>query len=334
MKGTNCMELQIIKAIVHVLDSAAGAPVFSDELLQLGGEEQDYLAAHLQKAWSNDSQKRCAFQPESAFVALLTQSQDFTQCSKQIAQMFFDQMRQYPAIPSADLFVVFCSVDGREHAAVLKMNYKTAYVHHYQQVEGRHCNALLKQRTILPPAGAKCDESVFVDMATGEVRLVEKKYELDGAKDLYLSTRVLQSTQAQPERVKLQTVQQAARQAVKENYQQDQSPESEVAALLCEETAAAGGQLDVQRVKQRLEQQFPLAVQDFTQELEQSGLSLAEQVQVPPARIKRMEYQTVKTESGIELRIPVSLLAAKNEYVEFINDADGTISLLLKGVVL
>ena len=72
----------------------------------------------------------------------------------------------------------------------------------------------------------------------------------------------------------------------------------------------------------------------FTQELEEANLPLEETVSVPPARIKRMEYQSIKTESGIEMKIPTSLLRGDNDYVEFVNEPDGTISLLVKGVVL
>ena len=55
------MELQIFKAIVHVLDSSGGAPVFSDRLLELDGDTADYLAAHLEKAYYNDAVKNCSF---------------------------------------------------------------------------------------------------------------------------------------------------------------------------------------------------------------------------------------------------------------------------------
>ena len=214
------------------------------------------------------------------------------------------------------------------------MNYKAAYAHYYQQVEGQHYNALIKQRTLLPAAGSKPDESVIVDMTDGSIKLVEKKYEVDGAKIFYLSERILRSTQAQPERAKLQTVQTAAAQAVRQSYEDNQKSDSEIAAILCEEAVAGDGSLEVQRVKERLEEQFPLAVESFTQELEQANLPLEETVSVPPARIKRMEYQSIKTESGIEMKIPTSLLRGDNDYVEFVNEPDGTISLLVKGVVL
>lgn len=328
------MDLVIAKAIVHVLDAAGGAPVFSDRLLELDGETQGYLASHLEKAYYNDAGKACTFLPDSPFPPLLLGTSDFVQASKQIAQLFFDVMRQNPAIPSADLFVVLCSIEGRESVAILKMNYKAAFAHFYQQVEGQHYNALIKQRTILPPASAKPDESAIVDMTDGSVKLVEKKFELGGAKDFYISTRILYTTQAQPERAKLRAVQEAAAQAVKENYDGSKKVECGVAAILCEEAAAGGGSLPVQRVCQRIEEEFPLAAPAFVQELGNTGLAPEERVEVPPARIRRMEYQSIKTESGIELKIPTSLLAGENDYVKFINGPDGTISLLVKGVVI
>ena len=103
---------------------------------------------------------------------------------------------------------------------------------------------------------------------------------------------------------------------------------------LCEEAAAGGGSLPVERVRRRIEEEFPLAAPAFAQELENTGLAPEERVEVPPARIRRMEFQSIKTESGIEMKIPTSLLAGENDYVEFINDPDGTISLLVKGIMI
>ena len=66
------MELAIAKAIVHVLDPAGGAPVFSDRLLELEGETRDYLAGHLERhiiamrakpapSWRSPRFRRCCW---------------------------------------------------------------------------------------------------------------------------------------------------------------------------------------------------------------------------------------------------------------------------------
>ena len=239
-------------------------------------------------------------------------------------------MRQNPSIPSADLLIAHCTLDGHDRLILLKMNYKAAYSHFYQQLEGEHVNSIIRQRTILP--SGRADESAVISLEDGSIRLIEKKYELDGIKGFYFSERILQSTQARPEKAKFQSVKKAATQAVRESYEATKQAEAEVAAILCEE--AADGQLDVEKVTQRIEEKFPLAASGFLSGLEEARLAPQETVEVSPARLKKMEKQSIRTASGIEIRIPTSLLSDSNEFIEFINAPDGSISMLVKDVML
>ena len=52
-----------------------------------------------------------------------------------------------------------------------------------------------------------------------------------------------------------------------------------------------------------------------------------------PARIRRMESRSIHTANGIEVKIPTELLNSENE-VEFLHSDDGSISLLIKNVIL
>ncbi len=54
---------------------------------------------------------------------------------------------------------------------------------------------------------------------------------------------------------------------------------------------------------------------------------------VTPARIRRMESRSIHTANGIEVKIPTELLNSDNE-VEFLHSDDGSISLLIKNVIL
>ena len=56
-------------------------------------------------------------------------------------------------------------------------------------------------------------------------------------------------------------------------------------------------------------------------------------VTVTPARIRRMESRSLRTANGIEVKIPTELLSAESE-VEFLHADDGSISLLIKNVIL
>ena len=52
-----------------------------------------------------------------------------------------------------------------------------------------------------------------------------------------------------------------------------------------------------------------------------------------PARIRRMESRSIHTASGIEVKIPTEILS-EDSAVEFLHAEDGSISLLIKNVIL
>lgn len=326
------LELKLMKAIVHVLDTSISMPMLSDRMLRLGQEEADYLAGHIQKVYTSDECKNCTFLPESELQAMLLDQMDFVQFSQKLARMIFDVMLIAPDIPCADLLVLWCTINGRDALAVLKMNYKTAYSHYYEQIEGENCNSLVKQRTLLPGTSSRADEAFIVDLTDGSIKLLEKRYPVDGVRDYYLSSRILQSTQATPEKAKFKAVQEAVTQAVTACYQETPLVEAQVAEMLREE--AADGEVTVQRVRQRVEEDFPLAAPTFSEQLEQIDLPEEEPVTVSPSRVKRLETQSIKTVCGIEIKIPTSLPGGSEDYLEFINAPDGTISMLIKGVLL
>lgn len=58
-----------------------------------------------------------------------------------------------------------------------------------------------------------------------------------------------------------------------------------------------------------------------------------DRVQVSAATVKRLEKQSVKSSGGVEIKIPADLYQDRNA-VEFINNPDGTISLLIKNILL
>ena len=63
------------------------------------------------------------------------------------------------------------------------------------------------------------------------------------------------------------------------------------------------------------------------------GVQENDRVTVTPARIKKLESRSFKTESGIEIRIPAELCSS-DDAVEFIHSATGGLSLLIKDVLV
>ena len=70
--------------------------------------------------------------------------------------------------------------------------------------------------------------------------------------------------------------------------------------------------------------------QEYLQEVEQAGIAGAVKIDRNLA-VKTGRTQKIKTDTGIELSIPIDYFQNK-EYVEFINQPDGTLSIALKNI--
>lgn len=334
------MEIKLNQVIYHILDAGASEPVLSDRPMDLDADLYEYFTLCLEKAFVSDEGKNCRFLPDSAFLQQMEGNDDFIDLSRRIAGVMFEQLLQYPAIPSGDVAVVDFSEQGVPYYGVLKLNYRPGYTHVTTVLGNGQCSTMAPQRTILP-GGAKADEAVLIDRADLTVRMIEKRYTMDDKKDVYLSTRVFGCTQALPEKEKLKAVCETAVAAVQAAYPEADGLEdvppfdggTETAVELMVRNQAVDNTIAVQDVRARIEEQYPLATPAFDEALAETGVTPTDRVTVSPARIKRMESRSFKTESGIEIKIPAELCNS-DEAVEFIHSAGGGLSLLIKDVLV
>ena len=329
------MEIIIHQAILHVLDTTLDAPVLSGSSMELTAEKTAYLQNHIEKLLASDEIRQCRPLPDSAFRNELEHNQDFIDLSCRIAGVLFDYMHAHTTIPGADLAVVDFTRDGAPWLGILKLNYKNGYTHYTETVQGAPVNSIIQQRACLPTQSGKVEEGALVNLQDLSMRLLEKKYDIDGHKEFYLSSVVFQYTQAEPEKKKLQAIQEAAAQAVKDAYVDEPHADAQVAMLIATEAADNDNQISVEQVRRQLAEEYPLAAVPFDDYVEKSEVieHVEQPVTVTPSRIRRMESRSIHTASGIEVKIPTEILSSDSE-VEFLHDADGSVSLLIKNVIL
>lgn len=325
------MGVSIKQVILHVLDTNIMTPVLADKPLALTEEVLNFVELHTAKSFASDDVRIAEFFSESQCQKLISASEDFIELSKNLAQLMFKVMSANVNIPSADLLVLEALLDDIPYLVVLKLNYKTSYIHRYDASEGANITSLIKQRTVLPSTASKIEEAFFVNLNDFSLKVLEKKYEKEGKRDFYLSQEVLECSQPASEKTKFKNIKKAAEEAVKSVYPVDTVVTSEIANMICEEIA--DDHLDVKAVERKLSAAYPLAQSAFTKELEACQISTFDAVKVSPTTVKKLEKQSLHTESGIEVKIPVQVLSGDNA-VEFINNADGSISLLIKNIIL
>ena len=325
------MEVYIQSAILHVLDTNISLPVFSDTNIELRGGLEEYLSGHILKCMEDDNTKKCEFSSQAGFPQLLPEIQDhFDQASRRIAEEIFRIMVQNPAIPRADLLCALFTSNGTNHLAVLKMNYREGYCHYLEQAPETNSITLITQQTLLPPSGSKVDEAFIVNLSTKEVWVTEKKYEIDGVKGFYLSNLILNCEDSTSPRQKINAVKKYTQRINKEFFNGDKQKEQEVATVLHAQLSS-GEEISVDNLCQELYKNHPTAASTLSTNLQEADIRLDETIKASPSTVKRLGKQSIKTNNGIEIKIPVEL-CQNDDWVEFINNPDGTISLLVKDI--
>lgn len=319
--------------IVHILDSSMGMPVLSDCTIDLGSDLCDFLKAHIEKFTENDDVKHCQFSDDSELRQLISTCtpENFTEVSKKIAESLFEIMNANIDIPPADLAVVVFSCGGADYLGLLKMNYRTSYTHVTKPTDTGNSNDIILQRAILPSQSQKLSEAFTVNLITGEILLTEKKYEVNGEKRLYFSEMFLKCHAPLSQKAKLNIVTKAVEQVNAKYYGDDDADRKmEIKNVIYQELEDQGN-LQVETIKEKVFKDSPEMQEEFTGKLEK--YNLVNEVIEPKQEqtIKKFQKQHLTTDTGIEITIPMEQYG-DDSVVEFITNADGTISVLIKNI--
>lgn len=331
------MEENIIvkKLIFHILDGTVGSPVLSDLEYDLDSDINEYMEKHILKMFKDIDLKKVCFQNDQndikIFCVRFKQGEDdFIQTSKNIASITYSFMNENPNIPSADLACILFKKGELEYMGILKFNYKESYIHNIEDNENGRVIRIVKQKTALPLATQKIDECIFININDYSILLKEKKYEIDGEKQFYLSKQILQSTEALSNKEKIDIINKASKRVVKKYCNDDVTKIAEIKTAIAEEfedsmtiniekvgDKAFAGNIEMQKI--------------YNEEIEKRGLKEKSIIVNENIEKKVLRKQRLVTSDGIEIKLPASFLSRKDK-VEFITNLDGTISIMLKNI--
>lgn len=331
------MESNIIikKLIVHVLDASVGTPVLSDLEYALDPDIEEYIEKHIFKLFKDIDLKKVYFENSDNEVkknclGLKQGENDFVVVSKNIASIIYRFMNENPDIPSADLVLALFKLDNVDHIGIFKFNYKESYIHFLQEGEDGRIINIIKQRTALPSPTQKIDEGIIINMDDFSILLKEKKYEIDGEKQLYLSRKILQSTEVLSDKEKIDIINKASKKVVKKYCNDDVTKIAEIKNAIAESVEDCNI-INIEEVGDKVFAGNPEMQKIYTEEIEKRGLK-EKSVNVSENLEKRvMKKQRLVTNDGIEIKLPASLLSRQDK-VEFISNIDGTISIILKNI--
>lgn len=327
------VDIYLKKAIMHIIDREAGSPVFSQKELDLTKEfVRDYLQKKIQKI-SSAQTKTGTLAADNAFTKLIQSSQeDFISASEQLVQRWFEVYQESEEAPSADVFVVLYEVDTVMHLALLKNNYREAYTHFIEADEEGIDNRLILNRAILGSKSQKADEALAVDLNSLTYELVEKRYDFSGKKQNYFSEKVIESVPAPSLEENVKVIQKVAKSLGKKF----ETEEFDLIADLKEavyDTIEEKGRLDHEMIAEKVFKDNVTAKLAFKEEVQEKGFvpEAAPVREVQEISEKKFGKQKFKLSNGIELVVPVDVYR-NPDLIEFVNNPDGTISVVIKNV--
>ena len=327
-------EIIIRRAIVHIMDGELGYPVCSEEELELSPGLNDFFRGLIYKLLSGDDLKKCYFseeEPSEVYEIVKTFEEDkLAKASKQLAQNLYAIMNANLAIPSGDFAVVSFQACSVMYLALLKMNYKESFVHITQEGENGNVNQIICYQSTLPAVGAKLSEAVIINLSDYSVQIVEKKYDINGTKVNYLSELYLKCKAGMSSKTKLAIVTRAVEQVNQKHFSEEPVRQMEAKSILKREIEDTGS-INVGKISEKIYGNAPEIKEEFDAKMEKYHMEKAEVAPQNEATTKKFEKQYLKTDTGIEIIIPMEQYQDANQ-VEFLTNPDGTISVLIKNI--
>lgn len=326
-------EILMKRAILHILDHSGGISILSDKIISMSSEIEEYLSKHLKKCFSDIEVKNTIFLNESTngFLSILesfAENDDILEASTGIAKRFIDIMIDGNNIPSGDLIIVDFMYNNTRYLGILKFNYKDSYIHYVESDDGVR-NTIVKQPSSLPLETQKLDEFILVNLSEFTLKVKEKIYEMNGVKENYITKYILEAQEMISDKEVVDLVEKSARKIIREEYDNDLNKLNTFKKVITNDFATAN-HIDLDNIANTTFEDED-GKNAFKEEVQKFGIQ-EKRIKISPNAEKRItKKQKLVTDTGIEINIPSTCLSDSN-VVEFVNNVDGTISIIIKNI--
>ena len=316
-------DIVIRKAILHILDTNRGECILSNTLLDPGPDLHDFIRNHIYKIVSSDDTKNCEFNPEASPIYSILETWDesdeasFIETSQAIANKLYIAMGEGLDIPAADLLFVTFQAEGTIYLALLKMNYKESYTHEITASNSEDTNlnsndsnipvintGIVKSRALLPSATSRIPEAVIINLSDYHIKLLEKRYEINGEKAYYLSENFLICHTNIPPKKKLNILTRVINNISNKYDGADLKTKMDTKSALQKEYVDRKS-FDVEEIGNKLFGKSPEKKSEFDEKMEQYDLQYDNFTVTNENTVKKLEKQVMVTDSGIEISIPM-----------------------------
>lgn len=325
--------MMLSKAILHILDFTSGVCVFSRQPLDFSDDMVlSYVEKHVAHVFSDTAQQRAQLSETTPFLkdlqAFETQEIDFIEWSVRASNALYEQLAISDLQTPMDVLAVEFTEDDQRFLAMICLLGKEAYTHQVADYNGVVSNEIIRHRAILPQPSQKA-ESYAIITSEHTVWLFEKKRKIDGGDVLVLQEKLLQCKPEPSVKEMVKAVSQIAEQ-VAEDYGLNPIETVSKAKYYMTQTAQDTQSFSAQEIGRHVFEDAPEMREAFVEQTQQ--VKMPERVRVTqPTAVRAAKNHKIRTDTGIEVTFPAEYFQ-NHEFIEFITQPDGTISIELRNI--
>ncbi|WP_462391904.1 nucleoid-associated protein [Clostridium cadaveris] len=166
-------EINIMEAVLHILDNNSDEPVLNEYSLELNEDTYNFLLKHLERCFKDEELKYAKFNSGRSIVKEVSQEylngeNTLIEVSKELANQLFNQMKANGNIPSCDLLIISIVTEYGTMLVILKMDYVKNFTHKIDFIENKIGINIIPQSAGLPSSSQRIQKGAFIKLIKEE----------------------------------------------------------------------------------------------------------------------------------------------------------------------
>ena len=317
------MDFYIKQVIIHQFRPDDTELHLATSPIELTPRLDDYFRKKLSRVFSEEA-KRGYFEADSPFFAKI--EDDLAVSSQTIAKLWREAYVISENQKTNDLIFIQFDKDGVPYFAFLRL----ALREHLAHIIGEESPIQITQNN-LPSAAQTPDEALIVNLKSRQYYLIEKRIKHNGSFANYFSENLLQVTPEQSVKKSIKTLEHTA-QKIAENFNQDDFTFQSKMKSVIYDHLEGEEELSPEKLADQLFDSNLTARLSFVVQVKET---IPEPINISDIdhsrQTKKLENQKLSLSNGIEMLVPTRVFQDA-ESVEFIQNQDGTYSILIKNI--
>lgn len=187
---------------------------------------------------------------------------------------------------------------------MLKLNYRSSYTQKISNDQGGTATEIIENTSLLPSSSTKPSEAAIINLTDMTIRLIEKRYNINGEKKNYFSEMFLGCNITKSTKRKLEILTRTIRNIYKNSDKTDMKSQMDANALLLKKYED-NKEIDIDAMGEELFGSSPDKKAAFDEKMENYDMQCDKIKIENESTVKKLEKQIIVTGSGIEISIPM-----------------------------